>query len=68
MKFDFYAWQKAGRPASPAFGSSAYDDRVHWKFNTPEDYEAAYIDGAGWVVVARVGYFDVPQEFLTRVV
>nr|AAK66982.1 ORF soc.1 [Escherichia phage T2] len=21
MKFDFYAWQKAGRPASRAFGS-----------------------------------------------
>lgn len=25
MKFDFYAWQKAGRPASRAFGSDGYN-------------------------------------------
>lgn len=28
MKFDFYAWQKAGRPASRAFGSDGYNIRA----------------------------------------
>jgi len=63
MKFDFYAWQKAGRPATRAFGSDGYDDRLHWKFNNSDDYSPVIING-DVVVLAKFGYFTVPQEFI----
>lgn len=64
MKFDYYAWQKAGRPASPAEHSTAYADRAHWKFNTPEDYVAIKSSFGKWVIAAKGQYtFEVPKEF-----
>ncbi|MGZ7259891.1 DUF7422 family protein, partial [Streptococcus pyogenes] len=52
MKFDYYAWQKAGRPASPYKGSDAYDRRLHWKFNELEAYTAVLINN-DWVILVR---------------
>lgn len=66
MKFDFYAWQKAGRPASPYKGSDAYDRRLHWKFNEIEAYTAVLINN-DWVILVRYGgYFKVANEFLVN--
>ncbi|AEA72990.1 head protein [Shigella phage Shfl2] len=63
MKFDFYAWQKAGRPASRAFGSDGYNIRAHWKFNAPDDYSPVVING-DVVILTKIGYFNVPREFI----
>lgn len=66
MKFDFYAWQKAGRPASPYKGSDAYDRRLHWKFNELEAYTAVLINN-DWVIFVRGGgYFSVNDKFLVN--
>ncbi|EPH6832379.1 DUF7422 family protein [Shigella sonnei] len=63
MKLDFYAWQKAGRPANKAFGSDGYNTSLHWKFNTPDDYSPVIINGDA-VILAKFGYFIVPKKFI----
>lgn len=63
MVFDFYAWQKAGRPAAPSNGSDGYEIRAHWKFNTPEDYSPVVINGQV-VILTKIGYFSVNQSFI----
>lgn len=60
--FNFYAWNKAGRPASPAKGSDAYQTRRHWKFNTPDDYWMLD-ESINTVYIRGGGFFEVAEEF-----